>query len=109
MKYNGIPTSCEAIPYGQVEDYTVNIVATAKGTASLITVQLYPNPVKGSVLNITSVTNEATYRIINMIGQEVKKGKIDNNTVNVAALNAGTYLLEINANDEKIVKRFIKE
>jgi hypothetical protein len=29
MKYNGIPTPCEAISYGEVEDYTVNIVAGA--------------------------------------------------------------------------------
>ena len=25
MKYNGVPTSCEAFSYGEVEDYTVNI------------------------------------------------------------------------------------
>jgi hypothetical protein len=25
MKYNETPTSCELFPYGQVEDYTVNI------------------------------------------------------------------------------------
>ena len=27
MKYNGIPTSCETFSYGEVEDYTVNIIA----------------------------------------------------------------------------------
>jgi hypothetical protein len=32
MKYNGIPTPCEAISYGEVEDYTVNIVAGAADT-----------------------------------------------------------------------------
>ncbi|PHS61951.1 MAG: peptidase S8 [Flavobacterium sp.] len=26
MKYNGIPTSCESFTYGEVEDYTVNII-----------------------------------------------------------------------------------
>lgn len=26
MKYNGIPTACESFTYGEVEDYTVNIV-----------------------------------------------------------------------------------
>lgn len=29
MKYNGIPTECESFSYGEVEDYTVNIVAPA--------------------------------------------------------------------------------
>jgi hypothetical protein len=33
MKYNGIPTPCEAI-YGEVEDYTVNIVAGAADTTA---------------------------------------------------------------------------
>lgn len=27
MKYNGVPTACEAIQYGEVEDYTVNLQA----------------------------------------------------------------------------------
>ena len=27
MKYNGIPTSCETFAYGEVEDYTINLVA----------------------------------------------------------------------------------
>ena len=29
MKYNGVPTSCESFQYGEVEDYTVNIVAAS--------------------------------------------------------------------------------
>jgi hypothetical protein len=29
MKYNGIPTSCESFQYGEVEDYTVKIVAAS--------------------------------------------------------------------------------
>jgi hypothetical protein len=33
MKYNGIPTACEAFPYGQVEDYTVSITGTADTAA----------------------------------------------------------------------------
>jgi chitodextrinase len=34
MKYNGVPTSCEAFSYGQVEDYTVNIQAAAADTSA---------------------------------------------------------------------------
>ncbi len=29
QKYNGIPTSCETFSYGEVEDYTVNIITTS--------------------------------------------------------------------------------
>jgi hypothetical protein len=34
MKYNGIPTACEAFPYGQVEDYTVKISTGTADTAA---------------------------------------------------------------------------
>ena len=32
MKYNAIPTSCESFTYGEVEDYTVNIVGATPDT-----------------------------------------------------------------------------
>lgn len=32
MKYNGIPTSCESFNYGEVEDYSVNIVGASSDT-----------------------------------------------------------------------------
>ncbi len=34
MKYNGVPTSCEAFSYGQVEDYSINIQAAAADTTA---------------------------------------------------------------------------
>jgi hypothetical protein len=40
MKYNGIPTPCEAISYGEVEDYTVNIVAGAADTTAHCSIKL---------------------------------------------------------------------
>lgn len=32
MKYNGVPTSCESFTYGEVEDYTVTIMASGPDT-----------------------------------------------------------------------------
>ncbi|MEO9805519.1 MAG: M4 family metallopeptidase [Reichenbachiella sp.] len=32
MKYNGVPTSCESFNYGEVEDYTLNIVTGSADT-----------------------------------------------------------------------------
>jgi hypothetical protein len=111
MKYNGIPSSCGTFTAGQVEDYTVNIVSS---TARLIEstklqeINIYPNPVKGAVLNVSSAEN-ATYRVINLLGQEVSKGKVENGAISVTNINTGTYLLEITTNGQVVIKRFIKQ
>lgn len=110
MKYNAIPTACEAFSYGQVEDYTVNIVSSGKGeTASeLAAVKLYPNPA-ASILNVSSVSEKATFRIISLLGQEVSRGSLASGTVDVSFLAAGNYILEISDNDTATIKRFIKK
>jgi chitodextrinase len=110
MKYMGIPTSCEAFPYGQVEDYTVNIVSTARGietAANEMAVNLYPNPAN-DILNVSGLDAAATYRVINLLGQEISKGTIDNGSLSVSSLNVGTYLLEVISNEKTTTKRFIK-
>ena len=117
MKYNGIPTSCETLSYGQVEDYSVNIVTTTaistiadnSSNEILTTISLYPNPTK-DVLNIE--TNSATklnYSVVNYLGQVVKTGSIENNLINVSNLNAGIYILEVNDGQKSVTKKFIKE
>jgi hypothetical protein len=44
-----------------------------------------------------------------MMGQELGKGKIENNTVFVGSLKAGAYLIEVTDATSKNTKRFIKE
>ena len=114
MNYNATPTSsCQAFTYGQVEDYTVNISLTAKGEEVTLTpvlsFNLYPNPVKGDVLNISNLEKPSNYRVYNMMGQEIISGKIEENNVNVGELKAGVYLIEINDGENIQTKRFIKE
>lgn len=111
MRYNAVPTACGSFTYGQVEDYTVNIVSAAKETESDAVVQrninVYPNPAH-DILNLSSVDN-GTYRIISMLGQEVAKGAIENGTVPVAAINAGTYMIEVTTDGQTQMKRFVKK
>jgi len=112
MKYNATPTACETFSYGQVEDYTVNITASARmeeETAQTVSFNLYPNPVKGDILNIANLENAATFRIFNMMGQELAKGKIENNNVFVGSLKAGAYMIEVSNGTSTATKRFIKE
>ena len=73
------------------------------------TIKLYPNPVLGDIMNITAVNNNTPYRIINMLGQEVGTGKVENGTITVAKLSQGTYSIELVHKDQRIVKRFIKQ
>jgi len=110
MKYNASPTSCEVFARGQVEDYTVNVTATARQeTSALAEVSVYPNPVEGNYLAVSESASTANYRIYTLIGQEIAAGKVENNEIYVGSLTAGTYLVEFVINDETVVKRIIKK
>ncbi|WP_309642167.1 reprolysin-like metallopeptidase [Flavobacterium sp.] len=113
MKYNATPTACEVFTYGQVEDYTVNITAAARidetTSPARISFNLYPNPVKGEILNIANLESPSTYRIYNMMGQELGTGKIENDAIYVGNLTTGTFLIEISNGTSSATKRFIKE
>jgi chitodextrinase len=113
MKYNAIPSACETFSYGQVEDYSVNISLTARtndvASNNVIAFNLYPNPVNGDVLNISNLDRASEYTIFNMMGQQVGKGKIENDSVNVSTLTAGTYLIQVSNENGATSKRFIKQ
>lgn len=111
MKYNGVPTSCEAFSYGQVEDYTINVTSSAKeiDATTPLTFSLYPNPVKGDVLNISDFEGEASFRIFSAVGQELGNGKVENNAINVGSLATGTYMIEVTTANGTNMKRFIKQ
>ncbi|WP_310555225.1 M4 family metallopeptidase [Flavobacterium sp.] len=117
MKYNAIPTSCESFTYGQVEDYSVNITGTTVSSiaesndnqTNATEFNLYPNPTD-SVLNIVVSNDEnTTYKIYNLVGQEVKAGNLNQNEINVSNLTAGLYIFELNDGQKTITKKFVKK
>ncbi|MEO5776220.1 MAG: reprolysin-like metallopeptidase [Flavobacterium sp.] len=77
-------------------------------STNLNNIKLYPNPVKGDFLNVSDSEN-ATYRILNTLGQQVAKGAVQNGVIAVSGLNSNIYLLELEVNGQTVVKRFIKE
>ncbi|WP_300345971.1 reprolysin-like metallopeptidase [Chryseobacterium sp.] len=108
MQYNSVPSSsCGSYTYGQVEDYTLNIISSGRGddfnVENLMTdIKLYPNPVR-DILNISNTTTE-DYKIFDMGGKLINSGKLERGTVNVSNLTTGAYTIQIG----EISKRFIK-
>ncbi len=120
MKYNGIPTSCETFSYGQVEDYTVNITSgttittldgtnNSENTNETFELRLYPNPVQDMLTISNSDDTTATFKIINLIGQIVKSGNMNQKEINVSELVSGMYIFEATNNNEIVSKKFIKK
>jgi len=109
MQYNTVPSSsCGSYTYGQVEDYTLNIVSSGRtddlDTKDLLTdIKLYPNPAR-DILNISNTTNEE-YKIFDMGGKIVSSGKLERGSVNVSSLISGVYVIQVG----KISERFIKK
>ena len=127
MKNNSLPTACEVFSAGEVEDYTINITTnTTRSTDEVTTTKeettvtneiakidfkLYPNPVKGDIVYFSGIENEnaTSYRIYNLMGQQVADGLIENNAVNVSALMPAIYIIEVTDGNSAASKRFIKE
>lgn len=70
---------------------------------------IYPNPVKGNVLYIKSSNPiDASYRVINMIGQTIMSGSLTKE-IQVGNLKTGMYFIEVNDGEEITTKKFIKQ
>lgn len=70
---------------------------------------VYPNPVEGNRLHVSSKNKEMSYKVLNMLGQEVVKGSTIERGVNVGALEPGLYLIKFDTGIKIRTKKFIKK
>lgn len=103
MKYNGIPTACEAISYGEVEDYTVNLVAgSADTTAPTAPTALTAS---GTTTTTTNLSWTAATDNVGVTGYDVYqgttlKGSSTTTSFAVTGLTAATaYTFSVKAKD----------
>ncbi len=77
----------------------------------LASLKLAPNPVvKGSVMRVISSSkalSKTSYTIVNMLGQTVSKGKLENGLIATDKLNPGVYLINLRNEFTNTSERFI--
>ncbi len=107
--------SCENSNVVVAESFGVRVDTIGDEDEGAFTqVQIAPNPLqRGSVLRLLGPSrslNDASYSVINMLGQTIQKGNIDTSKViNTNQLNSGVYILRIENKFTKTSKRFIIE
>lgn len=71
-------------------------------------IKIYPNPVK-SILNIESNKPYETIEVYTLLGKKLLSERATA-SINISNLSSGIYLVKIiGTNDEKIIKKFIKD
>jgi hypothetical protein len=69
---------------------------------------MYPNPLSGNTLYLTSTANVAmSVQIFDLLGKEVLKATVVNNTVNVAKLTAGVYVVKITEEGKTATRKLV--
>ncbi|MBD3904591.1 M12 family metallo-peptidase [Chryseobacterium sp. Ch-15] len=98
---------------GEFEDYNVVITGSLStnesGAVKNNGIQIYPNPAT-DFLNVTKVSDKATYKIYSAAGQLVGNGNISNGKINVSSLIKGAYVISIeDKGKESFNSKFIKK
>jgi hypothetical protein len=69
---------------------------------------MYPNPLKGNTLYLTSTANaDMSVQIFDVLGKEVVKSNVINNAVNVSGLNAGIYIVKITEEGKTATRKLV--
>jgi hypothetical protein len=69
---------------------------------------MYPNPLSGNTLYLTSNANAAmSVQIFDLLGKEVMKANVVNNAVNVSGLNAGVYMVKVTEEGKTATRKLV--
>lgn len=103
LKYNAIPTACEAIPFGQVEDYSVTITAaTTDTTAPTAPTSLTASGTTATATNLswTASTDNVGVTAYDVYQGATLKATVIATTYAVTGLTASTaYTFSVKAKD----------
>jgi len=97
---------------GELKTIQVNLVNTSLQPRIDLHVAAYPNPVKDYlILQANMPLAGSSYRIVDVLGKEVKTGKIPENETQIllSELPTGIFVIQVQVNDKQAFYTFVKE
>jgi hypothetical protein len=88
---------------------TPNFTLSSASFSQIDGLKMYPNPTKNNLYIETALNSNINVSIVNMLGKEVVKANVVNNTVNVSNLTSGIYIVKITEEGKTSTKKLIIE
>lgn len=89
--------------------FTLGVRTSIPPSPTVQSIGVYPNPATTRI-NINGASSYESFMVINSLGQIVLKGRnTQNNFIDIAPLNPGTYLLKLEGEETIYTSTFIKE
>jgi hypothetical protein len=118
MKWDGIPEPCESFDFGEVEDYSVEVLDESIGVTDNVfgaDFNLFPNPTDNGQFTISTpnLNGEVIVDIFNLAGQNVSNQALNvvgqRVKVNVDRLSSGVYLVNLSQDNQSFSSKLIVE
>ena len=86
----------------------LNVPLSSNSFDNIPGLTMYPNPLSGNTLFITSTANaEMNVKIYNVLGKEVLSTKVNNTTVDVSNLASGVYMVKITEEGNTATRKLV--
>lgn len=86
----------------------LNVPLSSSSFDNINGLTMYPNPLSGNTLYLTSTANAAmSVQIFDLLGKEVLKATVVNNAVNVAKLTTGVYVVKITEEGKTATRKLV--
>ena len=102
--YNGATVSFDNISFASPGAGTLS----APSFNAIDGLTMYPNPLQGNTLFLTSSLNETmSVQIFDVLGKEVLKSSVVNDAVNVSRLNPGVYIVKVTQEGKTATRKLV--
>jgi len=96
---------------GMYQTNLSGVLSVDDNTIERVNLAMYPNPAQFKLNFVTkdfNLTNNTKFSIYSVGGKEVKKGTLNDKTIDVSSLSKGIYIVNLKYNNTSISKKFIK-